>query len=137
AAHGWNVVVLESGAYISESDFDQREVATFERAYLDAALTGTTDRGVSIVAGACLGGGTVVNYTTSFRLPEHVRREWAALTGLEFFQSGDFADALDAVCKRLGVNRRHNAPSARDTLMAAGLQAHGWHVDVMPRNVEG
>src|SRR5207249_6401665 len=40
-------------------------------------------------------------------------------------------------CKRLGVNRRHNAPSARDTLMAAGLQAHGWHVDVMNRNVEG
>jgi long-chain-alcohol oxidase len=137
AARGWNVVVLEKGPYIAERDFDQREVATFERAYLDAALAGTTDRGISILAGACLGGGTVVNYTTSFALPEHVRREWTRLTGLKLFQSDDFGSALDAVGRRLGVNSRHSAPSARDALMADGLRAHGWHVDVMPRNVEG
>ena len=39
-----------------------------------AAPSATDDQGVGLIAGACLGGGTVVNYTTSFRTPDEVGR---------------------------------------------------------------
>jgi long-chain-alcohol oxidase len=135
AAHGWNVVVMERGPAVSESDFDQREVATLNRIYLDGGLAGTSDRGVSILAGQCLGGGTVVNFSTSFRTPESVRREWADLTSSPMFSAESFNAALDAVSRRLQVNTLHNRPSRRDELLESGLRALGWHVDSMPRNV--
>lgn len=135
AARGWQVVVLEQGPALFETDFDQREVATLNRMYLDGGLAGTSDRGVSILAGRCLGGGTVVNFTTSFRTPEPVRREWEAMTGSPMLAADAFNTALDAVTERLHVNTLHNRPSQRDLILESGLRALGWHRDSMPRNV--
>jgi len=137
AEAGHDVVVLERGPYLSESDFDQLEMDTVARAYLDGGLRTTQDLGTLILAGACLGGGTVVNYTTSFRTPDDVRAEWSRTTGLPLFESAAFTAALDAACDRLGVNQEHNQPSTRDALMERGLRAMGWHVDAMPRDVRG
>ena len=98
-----------------------------------AARPATDDQGVALIAGACLGGGTVVNYTTSFRTPDDVLAEWEGLG----FPSAELGPSLDAVCERLGVNTDHNRPSRRDEAMARGLEALGWHVDAMPRDVLG
>jgi choline dehydrogenase-like flavoprotein len=137
AEAGHDVLVLERGPYLAEPDFNQLEVDTFARAYLDGGLRTTQDLGTLILAGACLGGGTVVNYTTSFRTPDDVRAEWARVTGFNLFCSNEFSAALDAACERLGVNQHHNSPSTRDALMEQGLTARGWHVDRMPRDVIG
>jgi long-chain-alcohol oxidase len=137
ARRGWDVVVLEQGPDVADEDFDQREVATLQRLYLDGGLAATRDRGVTILAGSCLGGGSVVNFSTSFRTPEAVRREWAAMTGSPVFAAESFNAALDRVCERLGVNTRHNRPAPRDELLARGLSALRWHLDTMPRNVLG
>jgi choline dehydrogenase-like flavoprotein len=137
AANGWDVVILEQGPYVADAEFDQREIPTLQRAYLEGGLASTSDRAIAILAGSCLGGGTVVNFTTSFRTPASVRREWTSLTGLSLFSGDEFTHSLDAVCDRLGVNTLHNRASRRDALMARGLSAHGWHVEAMPRNVEG
>ena len=59
--------------------------------------------GMSILAGATLGGGTRVNWQASFRTPDHVRREWAEQHGLGALTSKRYTAALDAVCARLGV----------------------------------
>ena len=87
-----------------------------------------------LIAGSCLGGGTVVNYSTSFRTPDEVRAEWAA-TGVPAFTSDDYTASLDAVCERLGVNQEHNEPSTRDQKLQEGCVQLGWHVDAMPRGV--
>jgi long-chain-alcohol oxidase len=137
ASRGWAVLVLDKGPYLADGDIDQREIPTLQRAYLDGGLTATSDRGVAILAGSCLGGGSVVNFTTSFRTPDSVRREWAARTGLPLFVGDGFTRSLEAVCERLGVNTDHNQPSRRDRLMARGLGAQAWHVQPMPRNVLG
>jgi len=137
ARRGRSVIVLERGPYLTEPDFDLREMDTFARAYLDGGLRSTVDLGTLILAGSCLGGGTVVNYTTSFRTPDDVREEWSRESGLDFFTSAAFTEALDKASRSLGVNQAHNQPSMRDALMQRGLQAKGWHVDAMPRNVEG
>lgn len=87
-----------------------------------------------LIAGSCLGGGTVINYSTSFRTPDEVRAEWAA-TGVPAFASDDYTASLDTVCERLGVNLEHNEPSTRDQKLQAGCVRLGWHIDAMPRGV--
>jgi len=136
-AAGYDVIVVEQGRYLNEADFEQRELEMLRQLYLGGGLTTSKDQGLIILAGSCLGGGTVINYTTSFRTPDSVRAEWATLTGLGFFTSDDFTRSLDAVCARLHVNTQHNKPSTRDQLMARGLRACGWPVDPMPRDVVG
>lgn len=133
AAAGLDVVVLEAGGYWSERDFDGAERTALRRLYRGGGAAATDDQGVSLIAGACLGGGTVVNYTTSFRTPDEVLAEWEGLG----FPSALLGRSLDAVSERLGVNTEHNRPSRRDELMARGLERLGWHVDRMPRNVLG
>jgi choline dehydrogenase-like flavoprotein len=135
AARGWDIVVIEQGPQATESDFDQREVATLNRLYLDGGQAGTSDRGISILSGRCLGGGTVVNFTTSFRTPESIRREWEDMTGSPMFAAASFNAALLAVSERLHVNTLHNRRSRRDELLESGLQALNWHSASMPRNV--
>jgi choline dehydrogenase-like flavoprotein len=137
AAAGQDVIVLEKGEHHETGDIDQLEVASFRRLYLDAGLTATADQGVILLAGSCLGGGTVVNYTTSFATPDGVRAEWSRVSGLDLFTSSAFTRSLDAVCARLGVNTDHGAASSRDAIMEAGLRACGWHVATMPRDVVG
>lgn len=137
AAAGWDVIVMERGGYSNEADFHQLEWEALQKRYLYGGLLSTADQGVGILAGAGLGGGTVVNYTTSFRTPDRVREEWARDSGLDFFTSEGFTRSLDAVCQRLHVNQDHNRPAIREELMARGLTALGWHVDRMPRNVDG
>ncbi|MGZ4231338.1 MAG: GMC family oxidoreductase N-terminal domain-containing protein [Solirubrobacteraceae bacterium] len=133
AAAGLDVVVVESGDYFDDQDFDGSELGAITRYYM-AAPTATHDQSVGLLAGACLGGGTVVNYTTSFRTTDDVRAEWAS-HGVPAFTSDDYTASLDAVCERLGVNQEYNEPSTREQKLRDGCLALGWHVDAMPRGV--
>jgi long-chain-alcohol oxidase len=134
AAAGKDVIVLEAGGYYDDTDFDGAELAGYQRLYTEGGSAATVDHSVGLLAGECLGGGTVVNYTTSFRTPDDIRAEWAA-AGVPWFTSDEYSKSLDAVCTRLSVNVNHNRISAREQILGRGLRALGWHVDSMPRNV--
>jgi long-chain-alcohol oxidase len=133
AGAGLEVIVVESGGYYDDADFDGSEFKALTGYYMGAP-TATHDQSVGLIAGSCLGGGTVVNYSTSFRTPDDVREEWAGL-GVPAFTSPDYTTSLDAVCDRLGVNQEHNEPSTRDHKLQEGCVKLGWHVDAMPRGV--
>lgn len=135
AAAGLDVVVLEMGGYYDDADFDGSELTAFSNLYLGAPQA-SHDQSVSLMAGSCLGGGTVVNYSTSFRTPDEVRAEWAG-HGVPAFAGGEYTQSLDAVVTRLGVNLDHNKPSGREEIMRDGCHALGWPIDAMPRNVTG
>jgi len=137
AAEGFDVVVLERGGYYAERDFSHLEHEAFRSMYLYGATLTTADQGVRIVAGATLGGGTLVNFATAFRTPEFVLKEWAGLTAIDAFVSGEFDASLDEVARRLGVNNDSSAAGRRDAVMEEGLKKLGWHVDNMPRAVRG
>jgi len=92
---GLDVVVIESGDYYDDRDFDGSEYGALTRYYMGAP-NATHDQSVTLLAGSCLGGGTVVNYTTSFRTPEDVREEWAA-HGVPAFTDAEYTSSLDAV----------------------------------------
>jgi choline dehydrogenase-like flavoprotein len=132
------VIVLEKGGYKDRSDFTHLESDAYSSMYLDGALGSTADGGTLLLAGATLGGGTVVNYTTSFPTPPSVREEWDRIAGFDGVFTGDGYDAaLEAVQERLETNRDNGEPPTRDQILEKGLRNLGWHVDEMPRNVSG
>ena len=137
AARGKDVIILEKGAYQNESDFTQHEGEGLERLYDAGGLLATRDLSLLILQGATLGGGTVVNYTTSFATPESVRDEWAREHHLPHFAGPEFTRSLDAAARRIGVNTDHAAPSGRDRVLIRGLERLGWHHGLLPRNVRG
>ena len=137
AARGKDVVVLEKGGYHNEADFTQQEGDGLERLYDAGGLLATRDLSLVMLQGATLGGGTVVNYTTSFATPAAVRHEWAREHGLPHFTGSEFTQSLDAVARRIGVNTDHAAPSGRDRVLIRGLERLGWHHGLLPRNVRG
>jgi len=136
ATAGHEVIVLEAGGYFDDADFGGDALRGFERLYAEAGNAATWDQSVHLLAGACLGGGTVVNFCTSFRTSDDVRAEWAS-AGVPWFASEEYTRSLDAVCARLSVNLEHNRVSAREQILQRGLQSLGWHCAAMPRNVIG
>lgn len=135
AQAGYDVIVLEKGGYYDDRDFDGGELGGLTRLYAPGP-NGTAEGQLSVMSAQCLGGGTVVNYSTSFRTPDHVRAEWAEL-GATRFADTEYDEAMDAVWSRLGVNGDHSQVSSRDAIMERGLRALGWHVGSLERNVIG
>lgn len=135
AARGLDVVVLEKGGYYDAGDFSHYEGESLSRLYDGGGLLTSEDLAIVILQGSCLGGGTVVNYTTSFRTPDSVRDEWAREHGLPHFATAEYTQSLDAVSQRLGVTTDQHRPSGRDAAMVRGLDALGWHHAPLPRNV--
>ena len=137
ARAGLNVVVLEKGQYAAERDFTHQEGDAYRDLYLYAMTLTTDDLGCRIIAGSTLGGGTVVNYSTSFVTPPAVLAEWAEVSGVEAFASGEVAAAGAAVAARVGVTEGQSRPGVRDQLLERGLARLGWHAGPLPRNVRG
>jgi long-chain-alcohol oxidase len=137
ASAGLDVVVVEAGGYYSEEDFDGAELPGYARMYLNGGGVATDDQSIGLLAGSCLGGGTVVNYTWCFRPPDFVRDDWQRRFGLSDWAGQDFDDSLDAVWDRISVSSESSIPSLRDHAMRNGLEQLGWHSEVMQRNCKG
>jgi choline dehydrogenase-like flavoprotein len=137
AARGLNVLVLESGSGWQSEEFDQREEPGTKELYLDRGTTSTRDLALSIFAGACVGGGTTVNWQTSLRTPDDVRREWAESSGCAHFASESFTQSLDAVWNRLSIGTAESKANANNRALRDGCRALGYDWSVTPRNSRG
>ena len=134
AQAGLRVVVLEAGSAFEPVAARQREAESFAQLYLEHGLCASEDGGVSILAGACMGGGTAVNWSTSLRLPPAVAAGWGQALDRPAF-AGELADAYDVVETRLSVTpaTSHNRNNA---VLADGCAKLGWSCRVIPRNAE-
>jgi len=135
AEAGKSVVVLEKGENPTAERFTQVEGDMLNAFYLDGGLLMTQSASMPILAGSALGGGTVINYTTSFAMPEEHRREWTEVSGLDLFSGPRFEESFRRVMARTGVTTDYSEPALRDQLLERGCRSLGWHVDVIPRNV--
>ncbi|MDX1450303.1 MAG: GMC family oxidoreductase N-terminal domain-containing protein, partial [Acidimicrobiia bacterium] len=115
AAAGLDVVVLDRGPFRRPEDFGHRERETLGDLYLQGGLASTADGAIALIAGSALGGGTVVNYTTSFATPQRVREEWDRVSGLTgVFTGSEYDESSRAVHDRYGVNTEHGHLATRD-----------------------
>ena len=112
AAAGRDVLVVEAGPYVPEPELPADELAAFDRLYLDHGMTATADVGVSILSGAALGGGTLVNWTTSIEPPTDIRARWAADFGLAGFDGAETDKTLCA-CAPSSASPRHRRSGQR------------------------
>jgi choline dehydrogenase-like flavoprotein len=132
ARAGLRVVVLEAGPAFEPVAARQREAESFAELYLEAGLCASDDLGVSILAGACVGGGTAVNWSTSLRLPAATARAWADTVGRPEL-AAELADAYDAVESRLGVTPA-TAHNRNNAVIVDGCAKLGWEARAIPRN---
>ena len=132
---GRSVVVLERGPAWSETDLVPREAEGSARLLWDRGLAATEDLGVVLFAGRALGGGTVVNWTTSLRLPADIRAEWEAL-GADGM-GAELDEHYAAVEERIEVNTEESIRNAQNGALARGLDALGKPWSVIPRNARG
>ena len=132
AAAGKRVVVLERAAMVTEERFGGPELDGLGALFLDRGLAATTDRWISIRAGSAVGGGTVINWSSSLRAPAAVREEWRA-AGIGDDLDGHYA-AIEA---EIGVTSEESARNGPNTKLATGLDALGLPHAVIPRGVRG
>ncbi len=135
AGRGASVLVVETGGYFNEADFNQYELWAWQNLYLRGGPFPTAERNVTLQAGSCLGGGTVINWTNSIRTKEWVRQEWASAHGLTDV-ANDFDRHLDAVWARLSVSQNCCDPNRPHQAMKRGAEALGWSFVVTNRNAD-
>ncbi len=136
-AAGREVVVLEMGEYLNEADFTGLEAEMTPRLFLRRGLLATSDLGIVVLAGSCLGGGTVVNWSDSLRTPADVLDEWEREHGLEGVAGAAFQQGFDLAERRMGVNTLDSAPNENNAALKRGCEALGYHWDPIPRNASG
>jgi choline dehydrogenase-like flavoprotein len=137
AKAGHKVIVLEKGGYQSEADYAGREFEAFRSMYENAGILTSEDLGVVVLAGSTLGGGTTINWAASFRTPEYVLEEWEREHHLTGLTGPEFQTALDAVCQRAHVDTDESFFNPQNQALNNGCVKLGYHVGVIPRNVEG
>ncbi len=134
AAAGLDVVVLEMGGYFNEADFNQYELWAWQNLYWRGGPTPSADMNITLVAGSCLGGGTVINWTNSLRTKDWVRDEWAREYGLTDVATDAFDRHLDEVWKRIKVNDLCSELNGSQQAMQRGAERLGWSFATVNRN---
>ena len=137
ARAGASVVVLEEGGHHTKDEFDMEESTAFPRLYQDRGNRATADLSVSVLQGRAVGGGTVVNWTTSYRTPDEVLGLWRDREG-SLLTSDALRPHFDEVEARLGIQKvdlEDTNPNNR--AIYDGCKKLGWQVDTTSRNVRG
>ena len=133
-AAGKDVVILEKGGYYSEADFTGSEAEMTPQLYLRRGMLSTADLGMIVLAGSCLGGGTVVNWSTSLRTPPDVLEEWERGHGLTNATGAEYQEGFDYAERRIGVNTEDSDPNPNNAALGRGCEALGYTVRRIPRN---
>jgi long-chain-alcohol oxidase len=127
---GLDVVVLEAG---NAGQPPTLEAEAWRDRYLDRGTTATADLSVTILAGSTLGGGTTVNWATTFAPPDELRAEWESEHGLAGFAGAEADADLRRLVGELDLQPPTVVP-AKDRVILDGARALGWEADVTQRN---
>lgn len=134
AEAGHDVIVIEKGPYLDRADFDGIEARAMDRLYEHRGALTTADGAISVMAGACLGGGTTINWAGAFRTPDYVLDEWADEHGLDFVRSPDFEAAFEALESAMDIGPERGPDNPQNARLHEGARALGLHVAPIPRN---
>ena len=97
AEAGRSVVMLEKGNLYTRQDFNQHERDMMPKLFEEGGARTTSDGGIVILHGSCVGGSTTVNWAICFDPPEAVLEEWATGWDLPGIRLADLRPSLDKV----------------------------------------
>ena len=137
AQAGLAVVLLEEGPLASSSDFHMREREAYPQLYQESAGRQTADRAITVLQGRCVGGGTTVNWTSSFRTPPRTLAHWKGAHGLATMDAAALAPWFERMEARLAIAPWGMPPNRNNDLLRVGCDALGIPVAAIRRNVKG
>ena len=137
AQAGLNVAIVEEGPLVGSSDFNMREREAYPRLYQESAGRQTLDKGVTILQGRCVGGGTTVNWTSSFRTPPRTLAYWSGALGLGTMTEAALAPWFTRMEERLAIGAWPVAPNENNDILRRGAQKLGFPTGAIRRNVKG
>ncbi|MCC6198176.1 MAG: GMC family oxidoreductase [Burkholderiales bacterium] len=137
AQAGLTVVLLEEGPLRSSRNFHMREDEAYTELYQESAARKTTDKAINILQGRCVGGGTTVNWTSSFRTPPATLEFWQRRYGLRELTQEAMAPWFARMEERLAIAPWAVAPNANNEALARGAGKLGIATPVIRRNVKG
>lgn len=133
ARAGLSVLVLEAGPDRLGPRTPSLEAEAWRDLMLDRGTTGPRDQSITILAGATVGGGTTINWTTAFAPPDALRARWED----EFGWDGFGGAQTDADLVRLRAELDLQPPTIvppKDQVILDGAAALGWNASVTERN---
>jgi len=137
SAAGLQVVLVEAGPLRTSSDFNQRESEAYPAMYQEVASRKTADKAIGILQGRCVGGSTVVNWTSSFRTPSDTLAYWRAHFDLPGFDDAALAPWFAQVEARLGIALWQVPPNANNDKLRLAAERLGLTSGIIARNVRG
>ncbi|HEX4456912.1 MAG TPA: GMC family oxidoreductase [Polyangia bacterium] len=138
ATAGFDVLVVEEGGHHTRPEFVMREDVNFPMLYQEAGGRMTKDLALNVLQGRAVGGSTVVNWTTSFRTPDHVYDHWRTQHAVGGITIADLNPHWDAVEQRLNVKKiPYEETNRNNRTLYDGCKALGLAVDTTRRNVKG
>jgi len=134
---GLSVIMVEEGPLRTAREFRMSEAEAYPDLYQDSAARTTKDKAINILQGRCVGGGTTVNWTSSFRTPPATLAYWAQALHLDGFAAEDLAPWFARMETRLSIGPWNMAPNANNEALARGAAAIGIRTGTIRRNVTG
>lgn len=137
AAAGLKVCILEEGPLKSSDQFNMVEREGFTDLYQEGGIRRTTDGSVLLVQGRNVGGGTTINWCSTFRTPDQTLAYWRDRYGLKGCEPADMAPYFESMERRLNVSEWLAPPNRNNAILQEGAEALGYSWGVIPRNVAG
>jgi choline dehydrogenase-like flavoprotein len=138
AEAGAKVAIIEEGGHYTRADFNMQEAWAYSTLYQEHGNRATEDLSIIVLQGRSVGGGTTINWTSSFRTPERVLALWAERHGVRGLDAATLAPHFAAVEARLDVGTGNPDDVNRNNgRLWAGAEKLGWGPELIHRAVKG
>lgn len=140
ARAGKSVVVLEEGGHYTPARYGaMRPTESLRHLFRDAGLAVATGIGdtplISVLAGKCFGGSSVLTGGVCFRIPDEVLHDWSSRLGLARISADDLDVRFSEIERDLDVTEVPSALRSRSTeLFMEGADALGIPMKPLRRN---
>jgi choline dehydrogenase-like flavoprotein len=126
AERGWDVVMVEKGAFLRAEEFSQREEEAMGDFNGRRGLDSTTDNAIFLNYAEAVGGSTVHYWGDSFRAPTDRLERWRQESGVDWFGEAELDPHFAAIEEELGI---HITPehlfNENNRLVRSGCEALG------------
>jgi len=137
-AAGAKVAIIEEGGHYTKSDFNMQEAWAYPSLYHEHGNRTTDDLAIMILQGRNVGGGTTVNWTSSFRTPATTLQLWAARHGVTNLDAATLEPHFAAVEARLDIGAGNpDDVNANNRKLQEGASKLGWQPELIRRSVKG
>ncbi len=135
---GKQVVLLEEGGYHTRREFDMTEARAFPNLYQELGNRTTDDLSITLLQGRSVGGGTTVNWCSSFRTPQRIIDRWKSDHGIDTITTEALTPHWDEIEKRLRIAEWPEALiNENNKVLWDGLGKLGYARGLIKRNVNG